>query len=44
MRSCAMTAFTTLPLKPALLASVQSLGYDEMTPIQAQSLDRKSVV
>lgn len=33
-----MTAFTTLPLKPALLASVQSLGYDEMTPIQAQSL------
>jgi len=33
-----MTAFDTLPLKPALLASVQTLGYDAMTPIQAQSL------
>jgi ATP-dependent RNA helicase DbpA len=33
-----MTAFNTLPLKPALLASVQTLGYSEMTPIQAQSL------
>ncbi|MDW2983043.1 MAG: ATP-dependent RNA helicase DbpA [Rhodanobacter sp.] len=33
-----MTAFSTLPLKPALLASVQTLGYAEMTPVQAQSL------
>ncbi len=33
-----MTAFTTLPLKPALLASVETLGYDEMTPVQQQSL------
>lgn len=33
-----MTAFHTLPLKPALLASVETLGYSEMTPIQAQSL------
>ncbi|RCS29325.1 ATP-dependent RNA helicase DbpA [Rhodanobacter denitrificans] len=33
-----MTAFSTLPLKPALLASVDTLGYAEMTPVQAQSL------
>jgi ATP-independent RNA helicase DbpA len=33
-----MTAFDTLPLKPALLASVEALGYAEMTPVQAQSL------
>jgi len=33
-----MTAFNRLPLKPALLASVETLGYSEMTPIQAQSL------
>jgi ATP-dependent RNA helicase DbpA len=33
-----MTAFQTLPLKPALLASVETLGYTEMTPVQAQSL------
>ncbi len=33
-----MTAFDTLPLKPALLASVDALGYTEMTPVQAQSL------
>ena len=33
-----MTAFATLPLKPALLASVETLGYAEMTPVQAQSL------
>ena len=33
-----MAAFHALPLKPALLASVQTLGYTEMTPIQAQSL------
>jgi ATP-independent RNA helicase DbpA len=33
-----MTSFATLPLKPALLASVETLGYAEMTPVQAQSL------
>jgi ATP-dependent RNA helicase DbpA len=33
-----MTAFDSLPLQPALLASVQTLGYDQMTPVQAQSL------
>jgi ATP-independent RNA helicase DbpA len=33
-----MTAFSTLPLKPALLASVETLGYATMTPVQAQSL------
>jgi ATP-independent RNA helicase DbpA len=33
-----MTDFATLPLKPALLASVETLGYAEMTPVQAQSL------
>jgi ATP-independent RNA helicase DbpA len=33
-----MTAFNTLPLKPALLASVETLGYTQMTPVQAQSL------
>ncbi|TAL87262.1 MAG: ATP-dependent RNA helicase DbpA [Rhodanobacter sp.] len=33
-----MTAFPTLPLKPALLASVETLGYATMTPVQAQSL------
>jgi ATP-independent RNA helicase DbpA len=31
-------AFDTLPLSPALLSNLQSLGYTEMTPIQAQSL------
>jgi ATP-independent RNA helicase DbpA len=38
MRSWRMTDFRTLPLKPALLASVEALGYAEMTPVQAQSL------
>ena len=38
MRSWCMTAFATLPLKPALLASLDTLGYAEMTPVQAQSL------
>ncbi len=38
MRSWRMTDFRTLPLKPALLASVEVLGYTEMTPVQAQSL------
>ncbi|EIL98636.1 ATP-dependent RNA helicase [Rhodanobacter thiooxydans] len=33
-----MPTFSTLPLKPALLASVDTLGYAEMTPVQAQSL------
>src|SRR6185437_12961184 len=33
-----MTAFSMLPLKPALLASVETLGYATMTPVQAQSL------
>jgi len=33
-----MTAFHTLPLKPALLASLETLGYAQMTPVQAQSL------
>ncbi|MDE2155067.1 MAG: ATP-dependent RNA helicase DbpA [Xanthomonadaceae bacterium] len=33
-----MTAFNTLPLKPALLASIAALGYADMTPVQAQSL------
>jgi ATP-independent RNA helicase DbpA len=33
-----MTSFSMLPLKPALLASVETLGYTEMTPVQAQSL------
>jgi ATP-independent RNA helicase DbpA len=30
--------FTSLPLKPELLASIESLGYQAMTPIQAQGL------
>jgi len=33
-----MTDFTTLPLKPALLASLDTHGYAAMTPVQAQSL------
>jgi ATP-independent RNA helicase DbpA len=33
-----MTAFASLPLKPALLASVETLGYTDMTPVQARSL------
>lgn len=33
-----MTAFATLSLKPALLATLDSLSYTEMTPIQQQSL------
>ena len=33
-----MTDFATLPLHPALLASVQAHGYAAMTPVQAQSL------
>jgi ATP-independent RNA helicase DbpA len=33
-----MNAFNSLPLKPALLASLETLGYTEMTPVQTQSL------
>jgi len=33
-----MTDFRTLPLNPALLTSVEALGYSEMTPVQALSL------
>jgi ATP-independent RNA helicase DbpA len=32
------TAFASLPLSAAMLANLESLGYAEMTPIQAQSL------
>ncbi len=32
------TAFATLPLKTSMLQNLISLGYDEMTPIQAHSL------
>ena len=32
------TPFSTLPLIPALLDNLQSLGFEQMTPIQAQSL------
>jgi ATP-independent RNA helicase DbpA len=32
------TSFSTLPLQAQLLENVTSLGYEEMTPIQAQSL------
>ncbi|MDA3915103.1 ATP-dependent RNA helicase DbpA, partial [Oleiagrimonas sp.] len=33
-----MTSFDTLPLKPALRDSVATLGYADMTPVQARSL------
>jgi ATP-independent RNA helicase DbpA len=33
-----MTSFATLPLTESFLANLDSLGYKEMTPIQAQSL------
>ena len=33
-----MTAFSSLPLSPAVLANLQQLGYASMTPIQAASL------
>ncbi|MCW9025371.1 MAG: ATP-dependent RNA helicase DbpA [Gammaproteobacteria bacterium] len=32
------TTFSTLPLRPELLATIESLDYKTMTPIQAQSL------
>ena len=31
-------AFSSLPLKPALLENIESLGYTQLTPIQAASL------
>lgn len=33
-----MTAFATLPLSPSLLQGLESLGFAETTPIQAQAL------
>src|SRR5574337_1791282 len=33
-----MAAFNTLRLKPALLASIETLGYSEMTPVQVQGV------
>lgn len=38
MTPVATTAFPSLPLSQAMLANLESLGYTEMTPIQAQSL------
>lgn len=32
------TSFSTLPLAPEQLANIESLGYEQMTPIQAQGL------
>ena len=32
------TSFSSLPLAPEILSNIESLGYQEMTPIQAQSL------
>ena len=34
----AADSFATLPLPPAVLANLQQLGYERMTPIQAASL------
>jgi hypothetical protein len=33
-----MTSFSTLGLDPRLLASLESMGYEVMTPVQQQSL------
>jgi ATP-independent RNA helicase DbpA len=42
------TAFSNLPLSPAMLANLDQLGYRDMTPIQAQSLpailERRDVI
>lgn len=38
MNTTTTTAFSTLPLSPEFLDNIKSLGYLEMTPIQAQSL------
>ncbi|MGZ5028343.1 MAG: DEAD/DEAH box helicase, partial [Methylobacter sp.] len=32
------TKFSSLALKPALLENIESLGYTDLTPIQAESL------
>jgi len=37
-REAGKNGFDTLPLSPAMLANLHSLGYDSMTPIQAASL------
>lgn len=34
----AKDSFSTLPISPAQLANLESLGYSKMTPVQAQSL------
>jgi Superfamily II DNA and RNA helicases len=33
-----MNAFNQLPLSPALLAAIETIGYTEMTPVQSESL------
>ncbi|MBU2884656.1 ATP-dependent RNA helicase DbpA [Gilvimarinus agarilyticus] len=38
MTEHAQDSFSTLPLRPPLLQSLESLGFDSMTPIQAESL------
>ena len=38
LRSWRMNQFTSLPLSPLLLQGVQALGYEAMTPVQAESL------
>jgi ATP-dependent RNA helicase DbpA len=38
LRSWGMNQFTSLPLSPLLLQGVQALGYEAMTPVQAESL------
>lgn len=37
-RTVSSPAFTTLPLSPAQLANLTQMGYEAMTPIQAESL------
>jgi ATP-independent RNA helicase DbpA len=37
-RTPAATDFSTLPLPPAVLANLQRLGYERMTPVQAATL------
>ena len=36
--SATTTKFSSLPLSAEMLSNLESLGYNEMTPIQAQSL------
>ncbi|MGQ3002386.1 MAG: DEAD/DEAH box helicase, partial [Hydrogenophaga sp.] len=38
MTSAPSTAFSALPLSPAMLANLEQLGYTAMTPIQAAAL------